>query len=145
MNSLAKAFDQILKPRFTRYRHGRKRPTKASIERLTEEYGGPGECDHQTILYYLVEVELGYLRDISARPTIFPAVRMTYLSETGRINTSLVKAVPTDDGELEPKAGLHPTAVRPWAEGRKATDEEWQEFAPVLHRAHGLFLSTEDE
>lgn len=145
MNSLVKAFDNVLKPRFTGYQQGRKRPTKASIDRLTEEYGEPDEGDHRTVLYYLVEVELGYVRDISARPTIFPAARMTYLSKSGRINTCLVKAVPTDDGELEPKAGLRPTAVRPWIEGREATTEEWQEYAPVLLRAHGLFLSSDKE
>ena len=145
MNSLAKAFDSVLKPRFTRYRNGRKRPTKASIERLTEKYGESEDEDHRTVLYYLVEVELGYVRDISARPTIFPAARMTYLSKTGRINTCLVKAVPTDEGKLEPKAGLKPTAVRPWVEGRRATTEEWQSYGPTLQRAHGLFLSTESE
>lgn len=145
MNALTKALDNLIKPKFTRFNRGRKRPTKQSIERLTEEFGPPSEEDHHTVTYYLVEVELGYLRDINARPTTFPAARMTYLSEGGRLNRCLVKATPTEDGELEPKSGVKPAVVRPWMEGSAATEEQWQEYAPVLHRAHGLFLSTNEE
>jgi hypothetical protein len=145
MTALTQALDEVLKPKFTRFNQGRKRPTEQSIKRLAEKYGPPGEEDHQTVTYYLVEVELGYLRDINARPTTFPASRMTYLSEGGRLARCLVKATPTDDGEIEPKSGVKPAVVRPWTEGTKATDDQWQEYAPVLHHAHGLFLSSNPE
>lgn len=145
MVTLVDAFDEILKPQFTRFKQGRKRPTEQSIERLTEKYGPPGEEDHETVTYYLVEVELGYLRDINARPATFPASRMTYLSKGGRLTRCLVKATPTADGELEPKSGVKPAVVRPWIEGTKVTDGQWQEYAPVLHHAHSLFLSSNEE
>ncbi|MHC3381647.1 hypothetical protein [Haloarcula sp. H-GB5] len=145
MNALTKALDDILKPKFTRFNRGRKRPTKRSIERLTKEYGPPGEEDHHTVTYYLVEVELGYLRDLNANPPTYPAARITYLSEDGRLNQCVMKAVPNEDGKLEPKSGVKPVVVRPWMEGTAATKEQWQEYAPILHRAHGLSLSPNEE
>ncbi|KZX46210.1 hypothetical protein [Haloarcula sp. K1] len=145
MNALTKALDDILKPEFTRFNRGRKRPTKRSIERLTKEYGPPGEEDHHTVTYYLVEVELGYLRDLNANPPTYPAARITYLSEDGRLNQCVMKAVPNEDGKLEPKSGVKPVVVRPWMEGTAATEEQWQEYAPILHRAHGLSLSPNEE
>lgn len=138
MATLVDAFDEILKPQFTRFNHGRKRPTEQSIERLTEQADPPGETGPETVKYYLVEVELGYLRDINAQPSIFPAARMTYLSKRGRLNHCLVKTVPNENGDLEPKSNIKPVAIRPWKEGEPASDEQWQDYAAVLVDAHGL-------
>jgi hypothetical protein len=140
MSTIAEAFDEFLSPTFTRFKHGRKRPIEQSIQRLSEKYDTPASAGSDETTYYLVEVELGYLKDIHAQPAVFPAARMWYMSRNGRVNRCLTRAEPTDDGDLEPVSSVDPIVVRPWEEGTRASDHQWQEFAPVLVNAHGLSL-----
>lgn len=145
MSSIARAFDDAFEADFTPYRRSRKRPTKASIERLTDEYGQPEPTDDRRIHYYLVEVQLGTITDAFASPTTFPAAKKIYLSRGGQLNSALIGATVQDGGSLEPKGKLEPVVCRPWIEGRKATQEEWNQYGPVLRDAHGLFLDSNVE
>ncbi|MDS0243130.1 MULTISPECIES: hypothetical protein [unclassified Haloferax] len=138
MSALVKAISEMFDPEFTRYNGQQLYPTKKSIDRLTEKYGTAGKEDHRTVRYYLVEVELGVLEDIRADPSVFPAARMTYMTTGGRLNRCITRAEPEEDGQLDPVGELWPTAIRPWIEGWSADEDEWQRYAPVLQRAHGI-------
>ena len=145
-SALVKSVRDMFKPEFSRYKGQRLHPTKKSIDRLSEKYGNPGEEDHRTVRYYLVEVELGVLEDIRADPTVFPAARMTYMTTGGRLNRGTTRAEPEEDGQLDPVGDVMPSAVRPWIEGWSADEEEWREYAPILHHAHGIqFGNSNDE
>ena len=136
--TLNQAIANILSPGFTEFSISRKRPTRASIERLSEEYDTPTPTQGLERTVYLVEIRFGVVEDITANPMTHPAVKMLYLSPDGHIHTAFVKTEPNESGHPEPIKAPRPAAARPSTEGRKATKEELKTFLPLLEKVHGI-------
>jgi hypothetical protein len=136
--SIAKAVSELMEPEFTAYQQSAKIPTEEAVEALQDKYGIGGSEGAGRVRFYLVEVELGVLRDAFANPPTFPAAKLTYLSASGQLLSDTVRAKPTTEGELEPTTGVVPVGFDRRHKGQPASEEVWETYKPVLRDAHGV-------
>jgi hypothetical protein len=128
----------LFEPTFDQYAQSPKRPTSESIERLENQHGHPTKSTDDEVRFYLAEVRVGVLTDAFTEPPVFPAVRTLYVSKTGLLVQDTYRAIPTDDGELDPVVDLKPSVTTCEANGQLLSRDALSTYSEILERVHGV-------